>query len=127
MRHFLMRIHPLMDYMLGSALVLPYICSFYADERETWILGLLGFLIITYSTITDYRGGAIKIISITVHKTLDVLCGLFLIVHPLLRASYPYQFYWPASIGFVFILIALCSSSKVYSLDKKDRNITQAL
>ncbi len=77
------RVHGILDYLVGIVLIAaPWLLGFAAGGAETWIPVLLGAGVIVYSLITDYEFGAMRIMPMSVHLTVDVIGGMFLAVSP---------------------------------------------
>jgi len=78
-----LNVHNVLDYIIGAVLVLcPYMFGF-SDinaARDTFLV--LGFGLIGYSLLTDYRYSIAKIIPVGVHMFMDVSAGLILMIAP---------------------------------------------
>jgi len=78
-----LKIHNILDYVAGVALILcPPIFGFSDVMGARNLFLVLGFGLIGYSLITQYRYSIAKIIPIGVHMFLDVMAGLVLMVGP---------------------------------------------
>jgi hypothetical protein len=80
------KVHGVLDYVVGLALILaPNIFQF-ADVGgpAVFIPRLLGVVLIAYSLFTRYELGVIKVISMPYHLIVDFLAALFLALSPFL-------------------------------------------
>lgn len=80
------RVHGVLDYVVGLALILaPNIFQF-ADVggAAVFIPRLLGVVLIAYSLFTRYELGVIKVIGMPYHLIVDFLAALFLALSPFL-------------------------------------------
>jgi hypothetical protein len=75
--------HNILDYVIGAVLILcPSIFGFFNvfPARDTFLI--LGFGLIGYSLLTNYRYSIAKVIPLGVHMFLDVTAGAVLILAP---------------------------------------------
>src|SRR5579859_6499125 len=80
------KVHGVLDYVVGLALILaPNIFQF-ADVGGAAVLipRLLGIVLIIYSLFTRYEWGLVKIIGMTYHLMIDFAAALFLTASPFL-------------------------------------------
>jgi hypothetical protein len=80
------RVHGVLDYVVGLALILaPNIFQF-ANVGGVAVLipRVLGVVLIVYSLITRYELGVIKLISMRYHLMIDFLAALLLALSPFL-------------------------------------------
>ncbi|HYG77367.1 MAG TPA: SPW repeat protein [Planctomycetota bacterium] len=83
MRFIPTRVHGVLDYIMGLALMAaPWLFRFNNNGPEMWIPVGLGAFVILYSLITDYEWGVAQGISMPAHLWLDGLGGLFLAASP---------------------------------------------
>jgi hypothetical protein len=83
MRFIPTRVHGVLDYLTGSALIAaPWVLGFSGRGAKTWMPVALGAGAIAYSLFTDYELGAVKIIPMPVHLTLDASSGVLLAASP---------------------------------------------
>ncbi|MFO7272766.1 MAG: SPW repeat protein [Sphaerobacter thermophilus] len=83
MRFIPTRIHGILDYVIGVALIAaPWIFGFSDQRAAMWVPIILGAGLILYSLLTDYELGVIKAIPMPVHLALDGISGLFLAASP---------------------------------------------
>lgn len=77
------KIHGLLDYLMGIALIsAPLLLNMASDGPETWVPALVGLAIIGYSLFTKYELGLWKIISVRTHLRLDLITGIILCISP---------------------------------------------
>ena len=120
--------HGVIDYSLGILMIsLPLIFNFTFSDAQKFILPVVGAITILYSLLTDYEFGLIKIISVKMHLTLDILLGLFLAVSPWLFGFNDY-FHGPhVVVGMLVVLLSLVSrvfhNSATFSSHKHTRII----
>lgn len=75
--------HNVLDYVGGVALILcPAIFGFGAVDAARNLFLVLGFGLIVYSLLTNYRYSIAKLIPLGMHMALDVLAGAMLIAGP---------------------------------------------
>jgi hypothetical protein len=78
-----LRVHNVLDYVIGVALILcPEIFGFSAVTTARDVFLILGFGLIGYSLLTNYRYSLAKVIPLGVHMFMDVMAGLVLMVAP---------------------------------------------
>jgi hypothetical protein len=76
------RIHGLLDYLMGTALVVIPLAFQFGAGAQTWLPVLLGGGVIVYSLLTDYELGVVELIAMPAHLFLDALGGLLLAASP---------------------------------------------
>jgi hypothetical protein len=83
MRFLPTRLHGVIDYLWGIALLAtPWIFG-YADGSAAQILAVLfGVGAIVYSLVTDYELGLVRLLPMPLHLGLDGLAGAFLAASP---------------------------------------------
>jgi hypothetical protein len=82
MRFVPTRIHGLIDYLMGLALIaLPWFCGL-GRGTQTWLPVVLGAAVLTYSFLTDYELGAAPLFSMPFHLVMDGLGGALLAASP---------------------------------------------
>lgn len=84
MRFIPTRIHAVLDYLIGLALIAaPWLFGFADDGGAAmWIPIILGVGLILYSAITDYELSIADALPVPAHLGVDFLAGLFLAVSP---------------------------------------------
>lgn len=84
MRMLPTRIHGVLDYLVGLALIAaPWIFDFADDGgAKMWVPIILGAGAILYSLMTDYELGVMPVIPMPVHLVLDMLSGIVLAASP---------------------------------------------
>jgi len=82
MRMIPTRIHGMMDYLMGTVLMIaPWLLGF-RPGPETWVPVILGLGALVYSLLTRYELGLYGLIPMPVHLGLDAASGLFLTAAP---------------------------------------------
>jgi len=82
MRFIPTRIHGILDYVMGSVLIVVPMLFVFHRGAESALPITLGFVLIIYSSLTDYEMGAMGFTPMRVHLVLDVISGLLLIASP---------------------------------------------
>lgn len=78
-----LRIHNILDYVIGAVLVLsPYVFGFSDVDAARNVFLVLGFGLIGYSLFTNYRYSIAKVIPLGVHMFMDVSAGVVLMLAP---------------------------------------------
>ncbi|MBO1073309.1 SPW repeat domain-containing protein [Roseomonas marmotae] len=76
-------IHALIDYVFAIILIgTPYALGFSNFGYEHLVFWAVGFSIIIYSLLTNYRLGLVKVIPFRMHLLLDVAGGMVLLISP---------------------------------------------
>jgi hypothetical protein len=77
------RIHGLLDYLVGSWLIIsPASLGFERGRAESRVPVLLGAGAIGYSVITNYEFGLVRRLPMPVHLALDALSGIVMAASP---------------------------------------------
>jgi hypothetical protein len=99
--------HGYLDYLVGVLLIAaPWLFDFYEGGSESWVPIILGAGTIVYSLITDYELGAVGIISMKLHLTIDMVAGVFLAASPWLF-GFSDLIVWPhLVVGIMEILVS---------------------
>ena len=108
------RVHGVLDYLIGVALVAaPWIFDFADDGgAKMWVPIILGAGTILYSLFTDYEPGMIRVIPMPVHLALDFGAGVFLAASPWLF-GFDDEVMWPHLIvGLAEIAIVALSQTR---------------
>lgn len=112
--------HGILDYVVGGLLVLaPWILGFYQGGVESYLPIILGFTTLLYSMMTDYELGAIKVISMRLHLTIDALSGLFLAASPWLFRFSDTVYLPHLLVGLMELVVVALSTSIPYTKEKK--------
>jgi hypothetical protein len=111
------KVHGALDYVVGIALILaPNIFQF-AEVRGPAVLipRVLGVVLIVYSLITRYEWGAIKLISMPYHLTIDFLAALFLALSPFVFGfsnKEPNAWLPHVVVGLAVVLVVIVSKTR---------------
>lgn len=83
MRMISTRVHGILDYTVGIALILaPWLFDFANGGAAMWIPISLGIATILYSLMTNYEMGIASVITMPTHLWIDGIAGLFLALSP---------------------------------------------
>ena len=78
------RIHGMLDYLWGAALIAsPYLFGFSGDFVATTIASVFGLGAIAYSLVTDYELGVARLVPMGLHLALDAAAGGLLALLPI--------------------------------------------
>ncbi|SFC35474.1 SPW repeat-containing protein [Parapedobacter composti] len=95
MRFIGRKFHAVLDYTAGIVLIAaPWLLGFAPIAGAAWVAVIVGIALIGMSLLTDYEGGALKIVPMSTHLTIDVVAGLILAASPWLFGFYE-QVYAP--------------------------------
>lgn len=74
-------LHGVLDYLAAGALiVLPFLLGF--SGIALWLSAAGGAGLIAYSLLTDYKFGAVHLLSFDLHLVLDFAAGMAFIIAP---------------------------------------------
>jgi len=72
-----------MDYLMGLVLIAaPWMFEFAQGGAETWVPVILGVATLGLSLLTNYELGAVKVLPMPLHLTIDLLSGGLLAASP---------------------------------------------
>src|SRR3712207_6023242 len=95
MRFLPTRVHGVMDYLWGIALIAaPWLFGFAMGGAAQWVVVVFGAGVIPYSLVTVYELGLVRVISIPLHLVLDGIGGAILAASPWLF-GFPREVVWP--------------------------------
>lgn len=106
------RVHGVLDYLVGAALIaMPWLLGFASGGAETWVPVAAGVATLLYSLFTDYELGVIRRIQMPVHLWLDGVAGVLLAASPWLfgfdqRVWIPF-----VAVGVMELLVALLTQT----------------
>ena len=110
------RIHGVLDYVHGSALLAaPELLRTKDEPRATLVSRLAGGGATAYTLMTDFELGAVKVIPMPVHLMLDAVSGALLAGAPwLLGYAKGGPRYWlpHAFVGVAEVLVAMMSKTE---------------
>lgn len=98
MRILSTKIHGYLDYIVGFALIMPWLLS--EGGVPVMITFFLGLTTVVYSIMTNYELGAIKMIPMGVHLVLDFISGALL-------AASPWLFNFSETISIPFLIAGI--------------------
>lgn len=106
------KVHAVLDYLIGAALIAaPWLFDFARDGASTYVPVILGIGIIIYSLVTDYEFGVARLISVPTHLGIDIVGGLFLAVSPWLFGFSEWVFWPHVIVGIADVVIALMTKT----------------
>ena len=83
MRFISTKFHGVLDYLSGVLFIAsPWLFQFNEIEQASWVMILVGLMIILLSVITDYEGGLVRKVAMSTHLTMDLIAGLFVAASP---------------------------------------------
>lgn len=111
------KIHGILDYIVGIALILAPMIFGFSDVGGVAVAlpQILGIGLIVYSIFTNYEWGLVRVLPMSYHLVVDFVAALLLAVSPWLfgfsdedaNAWLPH-----VVVGIVVILVVLVSQSK---------------
>ena len=102
MRFISTKFHGVLDYLSGVLFIAsPWLFHFNEIEPASWVMIIIGLMIILLSALTNYEGGLIRKVAMTTHLTMDLIAGLFLAASPWLL-GFADQVYLPHLILGIF-------------------------
>ncbi|MBJ6127643.1 SPW repeat domain-containing protein [Microvirga splendida] len=107
MRFLSTRIHGVIDYLWGVALIAsPWLFGFGDVPAATWVAIVFGAGAMLYSAVTAYELGLLKILPMPMHLILDGLGGIVLAASPFLF-GFADRVLWP-HVLFGLFSVAAC-------------------
>ena len=111
------KVHGLLDYLVGAALILaPNLFQFAAvGGPAVWVPRVLGVGLIAYSLVTNYEWGVVKAVSMYYHLAIDVIASLALAASPFVFgfANQPLNVWLPhVVVGITVILVVLVTQTQ---------------
>lgn len=111
------KIHGVLDYIVGIALILAPMIFDFTDVggAAVFIPRLLGVVLIIYSLFTNYEWGVFKVLGMPYHLTIDFLASAFLALSPWIFGFHDQKkAAWVPHVvvGIVVILVVLVSQTQ---------------
>lgn len=120
MRFIPTRVHGILDYLVGLALIAaPWLFGFADNETARWVTIAIGATAILYSLLTDYELGIVRAIPMSAHLGLDFMSGALLAVSPWLF-GFSEEVWIPHVIVGAFEIIAVLSTETEPDTDRAD-------
>ncbi len=95
MRFISTKVHGMIDYVAGILFIAsPWLFGFADGGAAQWVPIVVGLATLATSLMTDYELGVMKVVSVPMHLTLDVIEGLLLIASPWLFGFADFA-HWP--------------------------------
>ena len=112
MRFLPTRVHGVIDYLWGLALIAsPWLLGFATGGTAQWLAIVFGATAILYSLATDYELGAVRVLPMRVHLLLDGVAGAILAASPWLF-GFSREVFWPhLGFGLFSVTASLISRS----------------
>ncbi|AOM78887.1 SPW repeat domain-containing protein [Pedobacter steynii] len=107
--HFISRkFHAVLDYLSGlTLLVAPWAMGFSESSGGGTVAVFAGVVILIMSVMTDYEGGRLAHIPMSMHLNIDLLIGIFLCVSPALLGFKDHVYMPHLLIGLLSIFASL--------------------
>ena len=106
MRFLPTRVHAVIDYLWGLALIAtPWVFGFGDGGRAQWTAIVFGLGAILYSVVTDYELGVVRLLPMRLHLVLDGAAGALLAASPWLF-GFAHQVRWPHLAFGLFSVVA---------------------
>ena len=114
------KIHGVLDYLVGFALIAAPILFGFTDVggAAVWLPRVLGAALIAYSLLTRYEWGVIKLLPMGYHLVIDFLAAALLAISPFLfgfAGDKPNAWLPHVVVGVVVILVVLVSQTQPQS------------
>ncbi|HKG05708.1 MAG TPA: SPW repeat protein [Pedobacter sp.] len=89
------KFHVVLDYLSAVVLIAaPWLLGFSGSVTATAVAIIAGILILAMSFMTDYEGGILRSIPMSMHLNMDILLGLALTLSPWVLA-FKHEVYLP--------------------------------
>lgn len=106
MRFLSTRVHGIIDYLWGVALLsTPWLLGFADVPAARWTAVVFGLGAILYSAMTAYELGVLKVLPMPLHLILDGLGGALLAASPVLF-GFADRVFWPHLLFGLFSVAA---------------------
>lgn len=117
MRFITTRVHGVLDYVVGLALILAPMIFGFSDVGGAAVMvpRVLGIALIIYALFTNYELGLFKVLPMKVHLMIDFLAAAFLALSPwIFGFSMEASNAWVPHllVGIVVILVVLTSQTQ---------------
>ncbi len=110
MRFISTKIHAILDFLIGIALIVfPWILGFAGGGAAQMVLVSAGILIAGMSLLTNHEFGIYKIVPMEIHLLVDAFMGLFLMMSPWLIGFAHVEIGPHILIGILVIVVAVFS------------------
>lgn len=99
------RVHGIIDYITGIALVLAPTIFGFEDEggAAVWIPRLIGIMILVQSLLTAYEWGVFHLLPFNVHLAMDYMAALLLAASPFIFGFYDN----PANVWMPHVIVGI--------------------
>jgi hypothetical protein len=111
------RVHGVLDYLVGVALILAPTIFQFSDVGGAAVLvpRVLGIVLILYSLLTRYEWGVLKLVPMPYHLVVDLVASVFLAASPFIFGfigAKPNAWLPHIVVGVVVILVVLVSQTQ---------------
>jgi hypothetical protein len=111
------KIHGVLDYLVGVALILaPTIFQFASTGgAAVWVPRILGVGLIAYSLVTRYEWGVLKVVSMPYHLVIDAVAAIVLAASPFVFgfSNHSANVWLPhVVVGITVLLVVLVSKTR---------------
>lgn len=119
MRLFTTKIHGVVDYAAGLALIAaPFLFGFATGGAAMWVPIAAGAAIVAYSMFTAYEMGMVRKLGIPLHLWLDAGAGLFLAASPWLF-SFDQRVWQPHLFGGLALLLIASLTDTIPGFERR--------
>ena len=118
------RVHGVIDYIYGLALIAaPFLFGFADGTAAQWVPIVIGLATIGMSLLTRYELGAIKVLPMLAHISIDGVAGLVLLASPW-TFGFADRIWWPHVLfGAIAIVVPLLTARKS-PIELRDRGLS---
>jgi hypothetical protein len=108
--------HGVIDYIYGIFLIIsPWLFGFARGGPESWIMIIIGGMVVLMSLFTDYETGLVKAIPLNVHLWVDGLAGVVLMLSPWIFGFRDFVMWPHVILGIVEIGTAMMTESRTHT------------
>jgi hypothetical protein len=109
------RVHAWLDYLTGLfILAAPWIFQMQDSEAGSWVFIMLGSTVLITSLFTNYEGGVVRHIPMSVHLNLDIVLGAVTAASPWIFGFAEEGYVLHLVIGLFSIAAGLATSRKPF-------------
>ena len=107
------RVHGIIDYIVAVILIIaPYLLGFADGTPAQWVPTVIGIATIVVSLLTRYELGAVKLIPMLGHLSIDGVAGIVLLASPWIF-GFADRIWWPHVLfGIMYVVVPLLTARK---------------
>ena len=107
------RVHGIIDYIVAIILIVaPFVLGFADGSAAQWVPIIIGVATIGMSLLTRYELGAVKVIPMLGHLSIDGVAGLVLLASPWIF-GFADRIWWPHVLfGAMYVIVPLLTARK---------------